>query len=142
MEGESTKAFYHSSTHSHACLKKYYFLFFHPLSMFVRTCMKSLGDCKTHSHTIRTRTMQEARDSNSVVTGYKVMETKSLWESIVADSTITNLTTPANFCNGEDHSFVVMAFDNCGAHGPPSSPVIGTCSKWLFKTPLRLLIVY
>ena len=69
-----------------------------------------------------------------MVTGYRVRETKSQWESIVADRTITNFTTPANFCNGEDHSFVVMAFDNCGSHGPASTPVIGKCGKWLFKT--------
>ena len=78
--------------------------------------------------------MQEAQDNNSVVTGYKVMETKSRWESIVTDRTITNLTTPANFCNGEDHLFIVRAFDNCGAHGPASTPVNGNCGKWLFKT--------
>ena len=56
---------------------------------------------------------------------------------MVRDRPTTNFITPAHLCNGEDHSFVVVAFDHCLQRGPRSSPeVIGKCGKWLFKSTL------
>ena len=59
------------------------------------------------------------------------METKTRWEQMVTEKFTTNFITPANFCNGEDHRFVVMAFGgDCEERGPPSSEVIAKCGKW------------
>ena len=82
----------------------------------------------SHVHTHVCTYIQEVQD-NSDMFGYKVQETKRGWSSVVNQRVVTNLITPANFCNGEDHSFVVMAINNCGLHGPPSAAAIGKCGK-------------
>ena len=64
----------------------------------------------------------------NIVTGYKVMSEQG-WENIVNPKLVTNLLTPANFCNGQDHKFVVMATNNCGEFGPPSATVVGNCGE-------------
>ena len=57
----------------------------------------------THTHMYR-----KFRVANSDVFGYKVLETKRGWSSVMNQRVVTNLITLANFCDGEDHSFIVM----------------------------------
>ena len=60
--------------------------------------------------------------------GYKVSSGQG-WTEVVSEKVITSIVTPGNFCNGQEHIFVVMAMNNCGHIGPPSSEVIGNCGK-------------
>ena len=97
------------------------------LKFIVKWCYRltfTLACCHTHVRMY----IQEIQD-NSDAFGYKVQETKRGWSSVVNQRVVTNLITPANFCNGEDHSFIVMAINNCGLHGPPSAAAIGKCGK-------------
>ena len=71
-------------------------------------------------------TSQESQED--IVTGYKVISEQG-WENIVYPRIVTNLLTPANFCNGQDHNFLVMATNNCGMLGPPSATMLGNCGE-------------
>ena len=62
------------------------------------------------------------------VEGYKVSSDCG-WTVVISGKVITSVVTPANFCNGEDHTFRVMAMNNCGHMGPASAPVVGNCGK-------------